>query len=243
MLKPRGKRDGGEREARDFTVGRGREATRREPTGLPLALAAYKLSAHDSRELPPPGAPEIAFAGRSNAGKSSAINTLTGRRRLAFVSKTPGRTQLINFFSLGEDAYLVDLPGYGFAGVPGEVREHWKELVGDYVAARSSLAAVVIVMDARHPLTDLDLTLLEWLRASGRKVHVLLTKSDKLSKQAAISTLAHVREQLSAIVPGGTAQLFSSLKREGVEEAAEMLSRLAGVHVRSAKNKAPAKGE
>ena len=243
MLKPRGKKEGGERKARDFTVARGTQATRREPAAFPLAQAAYQLSAHDPRELPPPGVPEIAFAGRSNAGKSSAINALTGRRRLAFVSKTPGRTQLINFFSLGGNAYLVDLPGYGFAGVPDEVREHWKGLVGHYVAERSSLAAVVVVMDARHPLTDLDLTLLEWLRASGRKAHVLLAKSDKLSKQAAASTLAAVRQQLAAIVPGATAQLFSSPKREGIEEAAEMLGRLAAMHVRSAKNKAPAKGE
>ncbi len=124
------------------------------------------LSAHDPHELPPPGRPELAFAGRSNAGKSSAINALAGRRRLAFVSKTPGRTQLINFFSLGERAYLVDLPGYGYAGVPGEVREHWQMLVGGYIAERTSLAAVVVVMDIRHPLTPLDRTLLEWLRAA-----------------------------------------------------------------------------
>ena len=201
------------------------------------------MSVHDPRELPRPGAPEIAFAGRSNAGKSSAINTLSGRRRLAFVSKTPGRTQLINFFSLGGAAYLVDLPGYGFAGVPGEVREHWKGLVGGYIAERSSLAAVVVVMDSRHPLTDLDLTLLEWLREANRKVHVLLTKSDKLSKQAGQSTLARVRRELAQLAPGATAQLFSSLKREGVEEAADVLGHLASLHVRSAKNKAPAKGE
>jgi GTP-binding protein len=238
MLKPR------ERKARDFTVARGSEATRRgSRAAFPLGEAAYKLSVHDPRELPPPGAPEIAFAGRSNAGKSSAINTLTGRRRLAFVSKTPGRTQLINFFSLGSAAYLVDLPGYGFAGVPGEVREHWKSLVGTYVAERISLAAVVVVMDSRHPMTDLDLTLLEWLRDSGRKAHILLTKADKLSRQAAQATLVKVRKDLAQALPEATAQLFSSLKREGVEEAAEMLGRLAGLHVRSAKNKAPAKGE
>lgn len=193
---------------------------------------------HDPRQLPPPGAPEIAFAGRSNAGKSSAINALAGRRRLAFVSKTPGRTQLINFFSLGGSAYLVDLPGYGYAGVPGEVRDHWRHLVGTYIAERASLAAVVVVMDARHPLADLDLTLLEWLREARRPAHVLLTKSDKLSRQAAQATLVKVRARLGDLSPGSTAQLFSSSKREGVEEAARALSRLA-----SAKNKAPAKGE
>src|SRR5436190_3576853 len=114
-------------------------------TALALSKAAYAMSVHDPRELPAPGPAEIAFAGRSNAGKSSAINTLAGRRRLAFVSKTPGRTQLINFFSLGGYAFLVDLPGYGYAGVPGEVRAHWKHLVGTYVAERESLAAVVVV--------------------------------------------------------------------------------------------------
>ena len=214
------------------------------PAGFPLARAAYVLSVHDPRELPAPGAPEIAFAGRSNAGKSSAINTLAGQRRLAFVSKTPGRTQLINFFALGDAAFLVDLPGYGYAGVPGEVRDHWRQLVGGYIAERSSLAAVVVVMDARHPLTDLDVTLLEWLREAGRKVHVLLTKSDKLSKQAAQATLTRVRSRLAEITPGASAQLFSSLKRSGIDEAASALARLAGgAAIRAAKNKAPAKGE
>ena len=193
---------------------------------------------HEPRELPAPGVPEIAFAGRSNAGKSSAINTLAGRRRLAFVSKTPGRTQLINFFSLGGVAFLVDLPGYGYAGVPPQLREHWKQLVGTYISERDSIAAVVVVMDSRHPLTDLDLTLIEWLREAGRPAHVLLTKSDKLSKQAAQRTLAQVRRELATIYPGATAQLFSSLKREGVDVATAELARLA-----ERKNKAPPKGE
>ena len=196
------------------------------------------MSVHDPHELPPPGVPELAFAGRSNAGKSSAINTLTGRRRLAFVSKTPGRTQLINFFSLGNAAYLVDLPGYGYAGVPAEVRRHWDLLVGSYVATRESLAGVVVVMDARHPLTPLDRELLEWLRDAGRPAHILLTKADKLSRQAAHATLASVRSESTKLLPGTTVQLFSSLQREGVDEAARTLS-----HLAAAKNKAPAKGE
>lgn len=200
-----------------------------------MALAAYTLSAHDPRELPPPGVPEIAFAGRSNAGKSSAINTLTGRRRLAFVSKTPGRTQLINFFALGDVAYLVDLPGYGFAGVPAAVRQHWDFLVGGYVAERPSLAGVVIVMDARRPLTALDERLIEWLRGSGRAAHVLLTKADKLSRQAALATLGRVRARAEALLPGMTVQLFSSLKNEGVDEALAALTRFV-----RAKNKSPA---
>ena len=205
---------------------------------MPLGKAAYALSVHDPRELPRPGAPELAFAGRSNAGKSSAINTLTGRRRLAFVAKAPGRTQLINFFSLGSGAFLVDLPGYGYAGVPGEVRRHWEFLVGSYIASRDSLAAVVVVMDARHPLMPLDRQLIGWLRDAGRPAHILLTKSDKLSKQAAQRTLAEVRAQAAALNPGMTVQLFSSLKGEGIDEAARTLSRLA-----AEKNKAPAKGE
>jgi GTP-binding protein len=204
----------------------------------PFNSAAFVMSVHDPRELPPPSLPELAFAGRSNAGKSSAINTLAGRRRLAFVSKTPGRTQLINFFSLGRDAVLVDLPGYGYAGVPGEVREHWKHLVGTYIATRESLAAVVVVMDIRRPLTALDRTLLEWLRDAGRRAHVLLTKSDKLSKQAQQKALTTTRRALGSEFPGTSVQLFSSLKRDGVAEAASTLMRLA-----SGKNKAPPKGE
>ncbi|HUP28548.1 MAG TPA: ribosome biogenesis GTP-binding protein YihA/YsxC [Usitatibacter sp.] len=204
----------------------------------PFANAAYVMSVHDPNELPKAGAPEIAFAGRSNAGKSSAINTLAGRRRLAFVSKTPGRTQLVNFFTLGTEAFLVDLPGYGYAGVPFAVREHWKHLVGTYVTERASLAVVVVVMDIRHPLTALDRTLLDWLREAGRPTHVLLTKADKLAKQAQQMALASVRRDLAAEYPGTTVQLFSSLKREGLEEAASVLMRLA-----AAKNKAPPKGE
>lgn len=205
---------------------------------LALERAAFALSVHDPRELPAPAAPELAFAGRSNAGKSSAINSLVGRRRLAFVSKTPGRTQLINFFSLGSDAFLVDLPGYGYAGVPGEVRRHWEHLVGSYIATRQSLAAVVVVMDARHPLTGLDRRLLDWLREAARPIHILLTKSDKLSKQAAQAVLAAVRREAATLWPGTSVQLFSSLKGQGVGEAAETLTRLA-----HRKNKAPAKGE
>jgi GTP-binding protein len=203
-------------------------------TALALSKAAYTLSVHDPRELPKPGVAEIAFAGRSNAGKSSAINTLTGRKRLAYVSKAPGRTQLINFFSLDGRAFLVDLPGYGYAAVPGEVRQHWEALVGGYIANRESLAAVVVVMDARHPLMPLDLQLLSWLREAGRPAHVLLTKADKLSKQAARATLDRVRRELAHVAPQSTAQLFSSLKGEGIHEAAGTLSRLA-----AAKNKSP----
>jgi GTP-binding protein len=184
-----------------------------------LENARYHLSVHDPNLLPGDGPPEVAFIGRSNAGKSSALNTLAGRRRLAFVSKTPGRTQLINFFAVDEEAFLVDLPGYGYAGVPLDVRRHWDTLVGNYVFNRRTLTGVIVVMDSRHPLTPQDRRLLDWLFPSGRNVHVLLSKSDKLSAQAAHRTLTQVRKELAKVYPGATAQLFSSLKRTGIAEA------------------------
>ena len=177
-------------------------------------------------------------AGSSPAQQNSAPQTARQALMEMFFSKTPGRTQLINFFALGPDAFLVDLPGYGYADAPGEVRRHWEALVGEYIASRRSLAAVVVVMDARHPLMPLDRQLLGWLRGAGRAAHVLLTKSDKLSKQAALVTLAKVRRELAEICPGATAQLFSSLKAQGIDEAAGVLARLA-----FPKNKAPPKGE
>lgn len=201
--------------------------------------ARYLLSVHDPRLLPTESLPEIAFIGRSNAGKSSALNTLAGRRRLAFVSKTPGRTQLINFFAVDDDAFLVDLPGYGYAGVPREVRQHWDTLVGEYVFHRGALAGLIIVMDSRHPLTPQDRRLLDWLLPSGRNVHVLLSKSDKLSAQGGQRTLAQARKDLAQIYPGATAQLFSSLKRTGTTEAQACIEAWAAMH----KQKAPAKGE
>ena len=137
----------------------------------------------DTRMLPPARGAEVAFVGRSNAGKSSALNALAHRKRIAFVSKTPGRTQHINFFRVGEDRYLVDLPGYGYAAVPAAARAHWHELIGGYLQTRSSLRGVVLIMDARHPLTELDWKLIAWLKPTGRPMHVLLSKSDKLSRQ------------------------------------------------------------
>ena len=212
------------------------------PSGLDFSKATYVLSVHDPADLPPARAPEVAFVGRSNAGKSSAINTLASRRRLAFVSKTPGRTQLINFFAIGAEAFLVDLPGYGYAGVPGAVQQHWQSLVGQYIGERESIALVVIVMDARHPLTGLDRQLIDWLRAAGRPAHVLLTKSDKLSKQEAQRTLAQVRKDLASLYPAATVQLFSSLKREGIAEAGNAFERAMG-DFRAQKTRAPPKGE
>ena len=217
------------REKSDFTV-------------LDFPKAAYKLSVHDPRELPAPAAPEVAFVGRSNAGKSSAINTLVNRRRLAFVSKTPGRTQLINFFSLGPAAFLVDLPGYGYAGVPGAVKQHWETLVGEYIANRDSLALVVVVMDIRHPLTELDRRLLDWLKSAGRRAHVLLTKADKLSKEGGKLALAKVRQALARDYPATSVSLFSSLKREGLDAAGAAMGRAVDAF-RAQKTRAPPKGE
>jgi GTP-binding protein len=192
---------------------------------------------HDPQKLPPESLPEIAFVGRSNAGKSSVINALANRRRLAFASKTPGRTQLINFFSLADVALLVDLPGYGYAGVPAPVRQHWESLVGGYLADRGSLALLMIVMDVRRPLGELDRRLLAWLPAS-RPVHVLLTKADKLAQSAAARTLAAVRRELAAIAPRSTVQLFSSPKREGVGEAIGAVARAID-DFRAQKHKSP----
>jgi len=166
---------------------------------------------------------EIAFAGRSNAGKSSALNTLANHNRLAFVSKQPGRTQLINFFALGNDRYLVDLPGYGYAKVPQAMREHWQQTLSAYLSQRSSLTGLVLVMDCRHPLTPLDRQMLDWFCPSGKPVHVLLTKSDKLSRNAANQTLLAVRKELDKLWGNCSVQLFSSLKKQGVEEAESVI--------------------
>ena len=180
--------------------------------------AVLLASAGKAAEFPPVGPPEVAFAGRSNVGKSSAINTLLGRRRLAYTSKTPGRTQTINFFELGAGARLVDLPGYGYAKVPQAVRAGWRTLVGSYVRSRATLAGVVLVMDARHPLTELDLQLIEFL--GDVRLLALLSKADKLSRAEQATTLANVSAALQAEV-----RLFSSLTRQGVDECRDLLER------------------
>ncbi len=174
----------------------------------------------DTRLLPPARGAEVAFVGRSNAGKSSALNALAHRKRIAFVAKTPGRTQHINFFRVGDDRYLVDLPGYGYAAVPAAVRAHWHELIGGYLQTRSSLRGVVLIMDARHPLTELDWKLIAWLKPTGRPVHVLLSKSDKLSRQTASATLGSVEAALRRDYEGCSVQLFSSTRKIGIAEAA-----------------------
>lgn len=187
-----------------------------------FSRAAFFKSVADLADLPQSDG-EIAFAGRSNAGKSSALNTLIGRR-LAFVSKTPGRTQLINFYTVGERVFLTDLPGYGYARVPAEARAHWESLLGGYLQARAALRGLALVMDVRHPLTELDRRMLAWFLPTGKPVHVLLTKADKLSRSAALQTLARVRGELAALGAGLSAQLFSSLKRSGIEDAEAVLA-------------------
>ncbi len=185
--------------------------------------ASFYISAHNLRDLPPPAGTEVAFAGRSNAGKSSALNTLANHNRLAYVSKQPGRTQLINFFALGDERFLVDLPGYGYAKVPQSMREHWQMVLADYLSYRTSLHGLVLVMDSRHPLTPLDRQMLDWFCPSGKPVHVLLTKSDKLSRSTANQTLQAVKKELIETWGNCTVQLFSSLKKQGVEEAEKVI--------------------
>jgi GTP-binding protein len=185
-----------------------------------LSQAEFWRAAGRPADLPPPGVPEIALAGRSNVGKSSALNALTGRKALARVSKTPGRTQTINFFTLGEAGLLVDLPGYGYARVPLALRAQWGELVGSYVRSRECLVGVVVLIDARHPLMPLDRQLLGWLGDARRKL-VLLTKADKLSRVQQQKTLQDVRAQL----PRDEVRLFSSVSKEGLDECRDQLER------------------
>lgn len=185
-----------------------------------FSQAVFLRAAGRPADLPPPGTPEIAFAGRSNVGKSSALNALTGRKALARTSKTPGRTQTINFFALGEAGLLVDLPGYGYARVPQTLRARWGELVGGYVRSRASLVGVVVLVDARHPLTPLDRQLLGWLGDARRKL-ILLTKADKLSRAMQQKTLQDVRAQS----PRDEVMLFSSVSKLGVEECRDLLER------------------
>ena len=185
--------------------------------------AVYAASAATLAQLPY-SRREVAFAGRSNAGKSSAINTLARHNRLAFVSKTPGRTQLINFFGVGEGRFIVDLPGYGYAKVPPEIRARWEGVLSTYLQSREALAGLVLIMDVRHPLTPLDKRMLDWFTPRGLPVHILLTKADKLSRSAANKTLQEVRSALKTYPGGVSVQLFSSLAKQGIEEAEAVIA-------------------
>ena len=177
----------------------------------------YLISAAKLSQLPGDRGYEVAFAGRSNAGKSSAVNAITGRGTLARTSKTPGRTRLLNFFRLDDDRRLVDLPGYGFAKVPIPVKLQWASLVESYLRQRTSLAGVIVVMDVRRPLTDLDWQMVAWCEESNVPIHVLLTKADKLSRAAGHRALATCCASLKDVAGAVTAQLFSATKRTGLE--------------------------
>jgi GTP-binding protein len=188
-----------------------------------LHTARFLTTAPRLEHLPDLGAPEVAFVGRSNAGKSTCINMLTQQKRLAFASKTPGRTQAINLFSLGKqgitDAVLADLPGYGYAAVPRQDKIRWQQVMANYLVTRATLRGVVMLCDPRHGLTELDDILLEVIRPrleQGLKLLVLLTKSDKLNRSEANKALSIARLQTA----GGEVKLFSALKRQGVEETA-----------------------
>jgi GTP-binding protein len=178
--------------------------------------AEFLLSAWAPTQFPSDETPEIAFAGRSNAGKSSAINAITGRHGLARTSKTPGQTQLVNFFNLEGNRRLVDLPGYGYAKVPPKMQQHWLALISGYFEQRTGLQGVVLVMDSRRGMTDLDWQMLEWARSRPIAIHLLMTKSDKLKRNEVARALKEVQSATNSFA---SAQLFSSVTKTGVDEA------------------------
>ena len=216
-----------------------------------LWQARFFTTVNQLRDLPKTQVPEIAFAGRSNAGKSTAINILTNQKGLAFASKTPGRTQHINFFSIGGahvamhrkdptkveeiEGLLVDLPGYGYAEVSGDAKLHWQRLLGDYVQRREQLAALILIMDSRRPFTELDIQMLEWFAPTGKPIHRILTKVDKLNRNESVNALRQAQQVLDSYVDEEgngfpfTVQLFSALKRIGIEEANDKIIELLGL--------------
>jgi len=226
-----------------------------------LWQARFFTTVNQLRDLPRTQVPEIAFAGRSNAGKSTAINILTNQKGLAFASKTPGRTQHINFFSIGGahvamhrkdptnvdeiQALLVDLPGYGYAEVSGDAKLHWQRLLGDYVQRREQLAALVLIMDSRRPFTELDVQMLEWFAPTGKPIHCILTKADKLNRNESTNALRQARQILDSYVDEDgngfpfTVQLFSALKRIGIEEANDKIIELFGLDADEDDQQAP----
>ena len=203
--------------------------------------AVFLTTVANLRDLPQDSICEVAFAGRSNAGKSSAINTLAGRVRLAYVSKTPGRTQHLNYFTLAEGKYFVDLPGYGYAKAPEAIRSQWEGLIGPYLSDRQQLSGLVVIMDIRRPMTDLDLRLIDWFRPTGRPIHILLSKADKLSRQEQTKALRSVKAEVATWGDAElySVQLFSSLKKTGVEEAEAVLARWLNIEIKSKENKGP----
>jgi len=187
--------------------------------------ARYTLSATQLSELPADTGIEVAFAGRSNAGKSSAINTITDQKSLARISKTPGRTQMINFFPIDQARALVDLPGYGYAKVPEQMKIRWQQTLGKYLETRTSLRGLMLMMDIRHPLKEFDIQMVKWANNANLDVHILLTKSDKLKSGAAKSTLLTVQSKLKELSLNATVQMFSSLKKTGRSEAITQLDK------------------
>jgi GTP-binding protein len=188
-----------------------------------LIQASFHITVASLAGLPQESEAEVAFVGRSNAGKSSAINALANQRRLAYVSKTPGRTQHLNYFRVGPGRFLVDLPGYGYARAPLAQQRAWQSLAGDYLISRAALRGLILIMDIRHPLTALDRQLLDWWRQTGKPVHVLLSKADKLSRSQALTTLRAVRAYLAEQGMPGGAQVFSATRRLGLAEAEAVL--------------------
>ncbi|MEE8057183.1 MAG: ribosome biogenesis GTP-binding protein YihA/YsxC [Pseudomonadales bacterium] len=192
--------------------------------GLNYRQAQFLTSAPTLANCPADTGCEVAFAGRSNAGKSSAINTLTDNKRMARTSKTPGRTQLINFFALSEHQRLVDLPGYGYAKVPLEVKQTWQRHLEDYLRQRQSLRGLILLMDCRHPLQAFDRMMLSWANSGEMPVHILLTKADKLKRGPANSTLLNIRNALQPVQNLISVQLFSALKRTGLDQLRNTLN-------------------
>ena len=180
--------------------------------------ATFELSVAAIKQLPPEQGYEVAFAGRSNAGKSSAINALTGHRSLARTSKTPGRTQHLNFFRLDEQRALVDLPGYGYAKVPESVKRQWYELIDNYLSNRQILSGIILIMDVRHPFGRSDQQIIDWAVAGSLPLHVLLSKADKIGNNQRVNTLRDVRKQLASLGIDTSTQLFSATKPIGLEE-------------------------
>lgn len=182
--------------------------------------AGYLCSAHRLSQLPPDNGKEIAFVGRSNAGKSSVINALTRQKGLARTSRQPGRTRQINFFTLGADTRLADLPGYGYARVPGALKQHWVELINAYLERRRALVGLILIVDIRRALTERDSQMLRWCEAKSLPAHVLLNKADKLSRGAAGQAFLAVEKSMAK---GNTVQLFSATKKRGIDELTQVM--------------------
>ena len=191
----------------------------------PITNASLAFTVAEWGQLPPATGLELAFAGRSNAGKSSAINALTNRRGLAFVARRPGKTRTVQFYRVVDDRYLVDLPGYGYARVSTAVRAQWGRLLESYLRKRSSLVGLMLIMDIRHPLTPLDQRLLDWIGPRDLPVHILLNKADKLTRAHASATLREIEIRLRSVPCNCSVQIFSSVRPQGVGEAAAVIRR------------------